>query len=100
MVKGTTPTHYFTLPFDTSLLENARIVYSQYEKVVLKKELLDCECDGNVLSCRLTQEETFLFVHPRSIQIQLRALTTSGDVINSYIETVTCEQCLDNEVLV
>ena len=100
MIKGTTPTHYFTLPFDTSLVANARVIYAQNEKVILKKELQDCECERNTISCKLTQEETFLFVHPRPVQIQVRVLTTSGDAINSDVETVTCEQCLDNEVLV
>jgi hypothetical protein len=100
MIQGTTPTHYFTLPFDTSLVKSARVIYSQNEKVILKKELSDCQCDANTISCKLTQEETFLFIHPRAVQIQLRVLTTGGDAINSNIETVSCDQCLDNEVLV
>ena len=100
MQQGTTPTHYFTLPFDTSEVKSARIVYSQNEKVILKKELSECQCNANTISCKLTQEETFLFVYPKSVQIQLRLLTSGGDAINSNIETVCCDQCLDKEVLV
>ena len=100
MNQGTTPTHYFTLPFDTSLVKSARVIYSQNEKVILKKELQDCKREGNTISCKLTQEETFLFVHPRTVQIQLRILTTGEEALNSNIETVPCERCLDDEVLV
>ena len=100
MIQGTTPTHTFTLPFDTSLLTSARIIYSQNEKIILKKELSDCECSGNTISCKLTQEETFLFVHPKTVQIQIRVLTDGGDALNSDIETVPCKMCLDDEVLV
>ena len=100
MIQGTTPTHYFTLPFDTSVIASARVIYSQNEKVILKKDLSQCQCDGKVLSCKLTQEETFLFIHPRAVQIQLRILTTSDDALNSDILTVSCERCLDDEVLV
>lgn len=99
MIKGTTPTHYFTLPFDVSLVANARIVYSQNEKVILRKNLSDCVCEGKTISCQLSQKETFLFVSKRSVQIQLRVRTTNNEVLNSNIETVPCEMCLDNEVL-
>lgn len=100
MKKGTTPTHYFTLPFDTGEVANCRVIYSQNEKIILKKELVDCQCKGNTISVRLSQEDTFQFISPRPVQIQVRVLTTGGDAINSDIKTVSCEQCLDDEVLV
>lgn len=99
MMQGTTPTHHFTLPFDTKVVANARIIYAQNEKVVFKKELSDCQCNANTISVTLTQEETLKFSFPKTVQIQVRILTTGGDALNSEIYTVGVEECLDKEVL-
>ena len=100
MIKGTTPTHYFTLPFDTDILANARVTYAQNEIVILTKELNECKCDKNVISCKLSQEETLKFNYPKPVQIQVSILTKGGDLLKSDILTVSIKQCLDKEVLV
>lgn len=99
MIQGTTPTHYFTLPFSADIVANARIVYAQNERVVLKKELPDCECDGNVISVKLSQEETLLFDCNKPVEIQMRVLTNADDSLVSNINVVTVARCLDREVL-
>ena len=99
MMQGTTPTHHFTLPFGTEMVAAARVIYAQNEKVVFKKELKDCQCVGNIISVKLTQEETLKLSFPKSVQIQLRILTLGGDALNSKIYTMCVEECLDKEVL-
>ena len=96
---GTTPKHTFTFPFETDLIQELKITYSQNEKIILEKHLSDCEVDQNSVSYKLTQEETFLFADGINVELQARALTTSGDVLASNIRIVTAERCLDREVL-
>ncbi len=96
---GTTPKHTFTLPFETDLIQELKITYSQNKKIILEKHLADCEVDKNSVSYKLTQEETFLFANDVNVECQVRVLTTTGDVLASNIRIVTAERCLDGEVL-
>lgn len=96
---GSTPKHTFTLPFETDLIQELKITYSQSKKIILEKYLADCEVDKNSVSYKLTQEETFLFANDVNVECQVRVLTTTGDVLASNIRIVTAERCLDGEVL-
>lgn len=99
MVQGTTPIHKFTLPFDTVNVEKVRITYAQIERVIFAKELPDCECEGNTITVRLTQEDTLSLNARRDVQIQVRILTKDGESLVSSIKTVSIDKCLDREVL-
>lgn len=99
MIKGTTPTHIFALPIDTAMIKTAEITYVQNGVIKLRKSLADCEIDNNDLSVKLTQEDTFLFADGSCVEIQLRVLTLSGDVLASNIMRVHCNKCLSCEVL-
>lgn len=96
---GSTPRHEFTIPFDVSLLKEFKVTYSQGGKIVLEKYLKDFEASDNVLTVKLTQEETFLFAENTNVCLQARALTTDGDAISSDIRIISAEKCLDREVL-
>jgi hypothetical protein len=41
MRRGTTPTHTFTLPFDTAMLSKVRIIYSQGNSPVVTRDNAD-----------------------------------------------------------
>ena len=99
MVIGTTPTHTYTLPFNVDVIKSLKITYSQGGNVVLTKKLEDCETDGQTVSVRLTQEDTFLFGHTSDIEIQVRVLTDTGDALTSRVIKLTTSKCLDDEVL-
>lgn len=101
MIRGTTPTHTFNIPFDTSAITALRIIYSQGDEQILVKELPDCTVDGNTISVKLTQEDTFKFdCHKNTVQIQLRVLTAGNDALASDPVSVPVFKCLDSEVLV
>ena len=97
---GTTPKHTFTFPFETDLIQELKITYSQNKKIILEKYLDDFVIDGNTLSVTLTQEETFLFAGDVNVELQARVLTMGGDALSSDIRIITAERCLDSEVLV
>ena len=99
-MRGTTPTHTFTIPFDTNTIDKVRIIYSQDGKEVLRKLIGDCEIGDKDVKTTLTQEDTFKFDCTLPVEIQMRILTKGGETINSHIEKVGVARCLDNEVLV
>lgn len=95
---GTTPTHTFTLPAEiASETVKARVTYSQTLYPVLTKEV--SELTGNDVVIKLTQEETLKFHNRKPVEIQLRVLTKSGEVLSSDIITKTPYDCLERSVL-
>ena len=99
MIRGTTPTLEFIIPFDTSLLAEAYVTLSQQGSVVLDKALEDCNCNENRLSVRLTQEETLKLKCDCITEIQIRARTLSGDAIASNIIRECAERILKDGVI-
>jgi hypothetical protein len=95
---GTTPTLTFKLPFEVSMLSNAKATFRQGD-IRLEKKLGDFETTENTLTIRLTQEETFLFRSDSQIKVQLRVVTLNGDALASDIFNIFVSECLDNEVL-
>lgn len=100
MIRGTTPTHNFRIPFESSTLEEVRIIYSQNDEQILVKETADCEMDGNTISVTLTQEDTFKFDCKKCVQLQVRVLTNGGQALASQIKHIDVDKCLDDEVIV
>ena len=97
MIRGTTPTLEFFLPFDTGVLAEAYITFAQGGEVVLEKTLNDCEAVKNVLSIKLTQAETLALKAGSFTEIQIKAKTTDGDVIASNIMRESTERILKED---
>ena len=99
MIRGSTPTHTFTLPFDTSLVDEVQITYAQCESIVLVKNTDGCTLSGNEVKVKLTQEETLGFDHKQYVKIQLKVLTLAGEVLVSKVENKSVDECLNAEML-
>ncbi len=79
-IRGTTPTYFFKLPFDSSELSNCEIYFSQGDDLILTKSLSDCVAEGNILTVTLSQAETLQFDDEEKIRLQLRFLYHDGSV--------------------
>lgn len=100
MIRGTTPIHTFELPFDVATISDVRVIYYQDGEVILWRDAAECELEGNKITIRLTQEETFSFDCAKGyVYIQLRVRTVEGDVLASNEIRVEVKRCLDNEVM-
>lgn len=99
MIRGTTPTLAFELPFEVSLLAEAWITLAQQDKIILNKELADCSREGCLLSVRLSQEETLQLEQNCNTEIQLRVRTEGGDALASRIYTVDTACILKDGVI-
>ena len=96
---GGTPTYKFELPIEIETPKNAEIIFAQQDNNVLTKTLTACNCDKNILSLRLTQEETLLFNDSATIVMWMRVLTKDDEVILSDdVYLVPCK-CRSKEVL-
>lgn len=85
MIRGTTPTLEFVLPFSTSQLSCAWVTISINGEVLIDKPLEECQCAGDMLTLRLTQEDTLKLQCDCVAEIQIRAKTLGGDAIASNI---------------
>ena len=99
MIRGTTPTHTFQLPFGTETIKTIQIAYAQNGNEKLTKGNADCTFEGNVVTCKLTQEDTFKFAHGECVEVQVRVLTLGNDALASRVMRVHCNECLSDEVL-
>lgn len=99
MIRGTTPTLEFTIPFDAGQLAEAYVTLSQNGEIVIDKALHDCQCGGNKLSVKLTQEETLKLQCECITEIQIRARTLEGEAIASNIIREQTERILKDGVI-
>ena len=99
MIRGTTPTHIFSLPVSAETIKTIRVVYAQNDVIKLTKKNEDCTMSGNSVTIKLTQEDTFLFDDDACVDVQVRVLTNSGDALASRVMRIHCEECLSDEVL-
>lgn len=114
MIRGTTPKHNFTLPFDPPEGAEYRIVYAQgedfKEKTLLEITTERIDVNGRVLSVKLKQAETLLFncqpvyhsggYSPLPVKIQVGVQTPGEDILWSYIIITTVERCLRKDGVV
>ena len=114
MVRGSTPRHTFTLPFEPPQGTEFRIVYAQGEEnnevVLFERTTNTCTIDGRKVSVRLTQAETLLFdctphyydgkYEPYPIWIQIGCKTPGDEILWSNIIKTTVERCLKKDGVV
>lgn len=114
MIPGTTPTHRFTLPFDHAEGTEYRIVYAQgeeyKEKILFELTTERVTANKNVVSVKLTREETLLFdctpvyhdleMSPLPIKVQIGAQTPGQDILWSKIIETTVDYCLRKDGVV
>ncbi len=99
MIRGTTPTHTFQIPFNTNLLKEIRISYAQKDVVVVEKTTEDCKLDGMNITVKLTQEETLRFSENVMAALQLRVLLNDGNVLATPVMRLDVGELLQDEVI-
>lgn len=99
IAQGTTPTHTFTLPIDSSLLKTIHISYSQLGEIVFIKKDEDVQKSGNTVYTKLTQKDTLSLDPDELVKIELRMLTHAGDALKSEPVLRSVEECTEKEVL-
>ncbi len=99
MIRGTTPTHTFQIPFSTNLLNEIRITYAQGNSVIVEKKTEDCILDDMNITVRLTQEETMSFSERKTAEVQLRVLLNDGNVLATPVLRLDVGELLKDEII-
>ncbi len=101
MIRGTTPTLEFTMPFDTSLIAELYITIAQNGATVLEKTLSDCNCNDTSVSLTLTQEDTLRLEQKPYLdsKMQIRVRTIAGEALASNIMNVCVGRILKDGVI-
>ena len=99
MIRGTTPTLDFSLPFGTEQLAEAYVTIVQNGIVVIDKSLQQCILEDNVITIKLTQEETLQLQCQYIAEAQIRAKTIYGEVIASNVMRIPVERILKDGVI-
>ena len=100
MIKGTTPTIKYNLPFESSLIKSAEIVLEYVDankKVLIEKGFKDCTLGETSIEAVLTQEETLRLPAPSIAHVQLRVVTTDGTVMATEAKAVTIKRLLKDD---
>lgn len=100
MIRGTTPTHIFKLPLETRELKEVRISYAQDNRIIVEKAACDCILEGDTITVTLKQEDTLKFSSRDVVMVQVKVLTTSGNVLASNAIKIRAGEILNEEVLV
>lgn len=94
MIRGTTPTHTFYIPFETSAIADYKIVYGQRDKPLFEKSKDDCRINGQTIQTTLTAEETYMFDCHFLGQCQIFTELTNGERMKSEIILFSVGKCL------
>lgn len=87
MIRGTTPTLEFALPFEVDLIAEAYVTISQNQSVVIDKSLSELTRAGKTLTVKLSQEDTLKLQQSefKTAEVQIRVRMKSGDALASDI---------------
>ncbi len=93
MYRGTTPTLYFTMPFDSTGISQLYITFNQEGKTVLEKTYDDITYSDKEITLKLTQTDT-LQLKSGTIQIQIRIKFFDETAIVSDVIYTTAKEIL------
>ena len=97
IIQGTTPTHTFTLPFDTINVKDVMITYRQDNGIVFVKNLKDCILHNNQILVDLSQANTFALSHEYLLTIELKVLTKNNKVVSDIFENFRIQESVNKE---
>ena len=103
MIRGTTPTFLWNLPFQSSLIKSAEIIlkYSDANKeILIEKTKDDCILGETSIAVTLTQEETLQFPAQASVFVQLRVLLNDGTALATHSIEIAVDMLLKEGVIV
>ena len=106
IVRGSTPTHKFVLPFSPLDISDAIVTYQQNGVTVINKKLKDIYMDmeSNSVCVQLTQQETLSFFYGEKysdniVNIQIRIIDNNGNVCASNIIREKVADILWDEII-
>lgn len=97
--RGTNPVICIEVNFDTTLLEEGYVTFVQNGKIAFEKTVHECECEGNMVMCQLTQEETLELKAGQPLKVQMRVKLTDGTIGASDVECLVVNEIFKDGVI-
>ena len=97
IVRGSTPTHSFGIPFDTNAITSVIIIYAQDGAEVFRKRTADCTITDHDVSVKLAQADTLKLKAATAAKAQM-VIHSDGDVFVSREIEMTVEDILSEDV--
>lgn len=83
--KGTTPTHIFNTNVDLTEAVALYVTYKQGGRVVIEKDISECEVTSTNVTTKLTQADSLKLNETQTVEMQIRARFSDGTAIASNI---------------
>ena len=102
MIKGTTPTLHYKLPFESSYIKTAEIVVKYVDnnkEVLIVRNFEECTLGDKSIETQLTQEETLQLPAPSTVEVQLRIVAIDNNVLATEPTKVTVKRLLKEDVI-
>ena len=102
MVRGSTLTFTFVIPFNVSKIKNLYVTVEQKvgtDVIQIEKSIDDCELQEKQISCRFTQEDTLKLKENRLANVQLRVLTHDDEALVSDVFEISVNELLKEGVI-
>lgn len=89
----------FTIPSEIGEMEIKKVNAVFVQRAVHIKKQCTLGDEASVYTCFLSQEDTLSFDYGETIEIQLKILLETGDILISEIMEVECTRGLSTEVM-
>lgn len=99
IIRGTTPTICFHLPFDLEEIEEMWLTLAQRGRDIITKEKEDMEYDNGTFSVTLSQDETLRLDARQKTEIQLRMKFVTGHAVASEEKPINVDDILKDGVI-
>ena len=94
--RGTTPIHYYEIPYSAEDVQKVSISYRQNGKnIIVKRE--ECKISDGAIAVQLSQEDTLKFQEGIAIS-QIKILISTGEVLRSSDHYIKVLDTFDEEV--
>ena len=100
VTRGSTPTHYFEVPYDRTQIRTARVSYIQNGQIVILKKGDQIELRDGLVLWKLSQEDTLLLQADAFVGVQLKLLIMPDEVDITEKAKLYVLDCEDEEVMV
>lgn len=88
IARGSTPTHSFSIPFDTNAIDGVIIIYAQNGAEVFRKTTADCTITNHDISVTLSQNDSLRLKADAPVKVQLVVYSGGKAFTSNKIEMV------------
>ena len=99
MIRGTTPRLVFAFKYTVDFVKVLRITFKQNGETKVEKTEKDVTFEENKIILKLSQEDTLGLNENVVVEIQLKVLTTTGDVLATDPYQLRVIEIFNEEIL-